>query len=134
MSGDTKNNRLGDMGQQRGVISTSPRSATVCRVADPLSETGVLRILNEPLPPAPAPAVAVSPRPTAARAAHDITETTSLRLIAPPERTGLAPCPRCGRELASDITICPRCRTRLTTSSKAWQAVYRAAARALTAR
>jgi len=76
--------------------------------ADPLSETGVLRLLNESPTPAPPTRREVPPRDPAPLIASN-------------------PCPRCGHRLAGDLTICPRCRTRLATSSREWQAVYRQA-------
>lgn len=132
MSVDTKNIRSSSVDQVQGAAPMSPRKGPIHRISDPLSETGVLRLLNEPLPPAPV--AAPSKRPTSAQAPRDNDETTSLRLIAPPESSGPAPCARCGHALAAENTICPRCRTRVATSSKAWQAVYRAAARAFAAR
>ena len=116
-------------GQPAGPTSTdSPRTGR--RAADPLSETGVLRLLNELPDPQPVAPPKPIRRPAPVR---DEAETTRLTTVVE-ATTAAAPCPRCGHRLGGDLTICPRCRTRLATSTREWQAVYQQASNFLARR
>lgn len=120
--------RRGKVGHsQRGRIVGSVRPGPARPTADALSETGVLRLLNE----------CAAPERSPERVASSVAVRQDLPADFVASSAGVEAaiaCPRCGHGLSSENTICPRCRTRLATSSKAWQAVYRAAARALAAR
>lgn len=122
-------------GQPAGPASTdSPRTGR--RAADPLSETGVLRLLNELPDPQPVAAPVRTPAPTAVRRVAPVrrdVEATRPSVVAEPA-TAAVPCPRCGHRLGGDLTICPRCRTRLATSTREWQAVYQQASNFLARR
>ena len=95
---------------------------------DPLSETGVLRLLNA--------------CPAAGRSSVRLDAPAGIPERSLPEAAGSGraaadaaiSCPRCRNRLEAEMGICPRCRTRLETSSKVWQAVYRAASKALAVR
>jgi hypothetical protein len=80
------------------------------RTPDPLSESAVVSFLNEaPAPTAP-PARIVPPAQSA----------KSMKAVA---------CPRCQYGVPSEMTVCPKCRVRITPDHSDWKATCRNAIR-----